>query len=406
MRNRYGIFIILLLFIVLGVGGSIITRFYSLDYLYNKFVKKEFVPNPRVSLNPEKEYLISLWYHPFLRTIKEGDAEKEFFRKVVKDINSEYPNITLKIRKLNFYDGHNQLVESLARGNPPDIYLNFTNDSLLHNYYQIPLEIYLNNDERSGFFTVDLEKGHLWGLPFLVQEQGWIANKKINGEQGFIDTINSLDKETLLLNYHDLTLLRQLLTLTGIEKLKIDDNGLSQESQQALKEVFNWLHYLKENQIFASSTTNMDEKILRMFFTSSPIVIGPINPWLDRYLYKHREKVYHKINMGNLIKVYTINVFRQRKYKGDDHTRAAVEVAKYIAKDHARELAPLLGLEPSYIEPVEKGQEVNTPDYKKLLEVTPEYRDYWDKVVIPVWFDFWEKGLTPEEVMYRLRQGV
>ncbi len=399
MKRKYGIFIIILLFLILGTGASIVSRFYSLDYLYNLLIKREFSINPKAEMLPEKTYMVRVWYQPFFRTTDEEGMEKEFFQRVLGDLHQRYPNIKLKVRELNFLNGREALMESLLEGNPPDIYFNLSNDGLIDPEYQISIEPYLTPEEKPGFYTVDWSKGDLWGWPLLVQEQCWIANEKILGidEVGdFVTLINNLDQETLLLNYYDPVLLKQLLSLSGLDKLQIENGKLGENSYQALKEVFSWVFFLQEEQAFNMSVMNMDDSFLRGFFTDTPLIIGPVNPWLENFLMYKAEgrENYIRINIQNLVQVYTLSIFYQKEYLGDDHTRAVMETARVISRDHSKYLAEKIGLEPAY-----RNTDMDSIQYRKILEVTPEVQEYWKDIIIPAWLEFWEKGLTPEEVM-------
>ncbi|MDI3548646.1 MAG: hypothetical protein PWR10_2298 [Halanaerobiales bacterium] len=407
MKKRYGILIIIFIFLIAGLSVSIINRFYSLDYLYKLLIKKEFTINPRAAISPEKEYLVNIWYYPFFRTIAaEEGREKEFFQEVFIDLHNKYPNLRLKIRKLDFLEGHKELLEALERGNPPDIYLNFSNDSLIDPEWQIPVEPYLTDQEKAGFYTVDWGKidreNHFWGWPFLVYKQVWMANGRIPGHRGFIDKINHLEKESLALNYPDLTLLLQLLSLKGLERIQVKDGRLTEESYRKLYEVFQWMHKLRKEQIFSLATTNMEDYFLKEFLENKPVVIGPVNLWLERFLLKKGKGNFNQIYLDGLVQVYTLSIFHQKKYQGDDHSRAVMEVARLMTEKHAGRLARELGLEEPYIDYRDGNNRPDLTGVKRMLQITPDVREYWEEVITPAWLDFWQKGLTPEEVMNKL----
>ncbi|MFY9393686.1 MAG: hypothetical protein WAP36_03195, partial [Halanaerobiales bacterium] len=115
------------------------------------------------------------------------------------------------------------------------------------------------------------------------------------------------------------------------------------------------------------------------------------------------------IYLDNLVKTYVLNVFRQRDYRGDDHSRAVMEVARIISQKTAGSLAGDLGLTKAYLngEGLKAGAEMRAgeeliPGVKELLLIQPGERAYWEEVVWPAWLDFWEQDLSPEEVLKRL----
>ncbi len=410
MKRKYGILIIIMLFLLSGLVVSLINRYYTFDYLFNFLIKREFAINPKIKVNPEKKYQVRIWHTPFYRTINNKD-EKEFFREVFKNLQKAYPNIVIIVRETSFLNGYKELLKAIEDGNPPDIYLNFTNDSLINSQWQISVDPYISELEKEGFYTVEWEKinanNHLWGWPFLVQEQGWVSNESlpIDGNRNFLEYLTTFDKEFLLLNYPDLTLLRQLITLNGLERIVLKGNKMNMDTKNSLKEVFNLAHSLRRKQVFANPSTEMESSFLKSLFEEKPIMIGPVNPYLEYFL-MNKNSEFYKVPIENLIQVFTLSVFRQRKYKGDDHSRAVMEVARIISKEQTVQLAEELGLKPAY-QANETGQQIGNnsqatlPVTNKLLEVYPGEREYWEENIVKSWLDFWEKGLTPEEVMSR-----
>src|SRR5690554_569787 len=228
MKKKYGILVIVLIFFLAGFVVKLINRFYSFDYLYNTLIKREFAANPRVEVDIAKDYQIRIWYYPFYRTIKEKD-EKEFFREVLQGIRKNYPGIGFKVRELSFANGYQELLAAVQGGEAPDIYFNFSNDTNINSRWQIPVDPYISEEERMGFYTVnwrEIDAGkRLWGWPFLIQEQGWIKNGRTEKESCLnkIAELENIEQESLIFNYYDLTLLRQLFTLHGVECLALDN---------------------------------------------------------------------------------------------------------------------------------------------------------------------------------------
>ncbi|HLV09861.1 MAG TPA: hypothetical protein VKY40_06610 [Halanaerobiales bacterium] len=393
MKKKYGILVIVLIFFLAGFVVKLINRFYSFDYLYNTLIKREFAANPRVEVDIAKDYQIRIWYYPFYRTIKEKD-EKEFFREVLQGIRKNYPGIGFKVRELSFANGYQELLAAVQGGKAPDIYFNFSNDTNIDSRWQIPVDPYISEEERMGFHTVDwreIDAGkRLWGWPFLVQEQGWIKNgrtEKVSYLNKIAD-LESIEKKGLIFNYYDLTLLKQLLALYGVERLIVDNGRADEETINILEKVFELCHQMRGRGIFAVSPDEMPGYFLKYPFENGAAMLGPVNPYMEYFL-MNRNDDFHKIRVGNLIQVFTINIFRQKRYKGDDHSRAVMEVARAISQEYAEKMAGEIGIKPAYSK--------TDSNYRKILEIYPEEREYWDRVITPTWLSFWEKDLSPEE---------
>lgn len=202
-----------------------------------------------------------------------AQGEKSYFQEIARGIQEKYPNIQLKIRELNFLDGHQELLESIKKGEPPDIYWNISGDSLLDQELQLPVDPYIT-EQQEGFFTVNWEEinrdNHLWALPFLIQEQYWVINEDDNvfqASSGFIKSISALDTARLALNTADETLLRQLLTLKGLKEISLEGGDVDEDTYKTLKEVYEIMHSMREKGVFVSSSKNIDDDFLKNFFS-------------------------------------------------------------------------------------------------------------------------------------------
>lgn len=402
MRNKYGLLIIILIFLLAGLGLNILNKFYTVGYINDLLFKREFAVNPRVEIDPEKKYIVRIWYYPFYRTTDMAEREKSYFQEIARGTQETYPNIQLKIRKLDFLDGYQELLESIKRGEPPDIYLNISGDSLLDKELQLPVDPYIT-DQQEGFFTLNWEEinrhNHLWALPFLIQEQYWLINDNGNvfqSSNGFIESICALDTVKLALNTADETLLRQLLTLKGLKGISLEGRGVDEDTYKTLKEVYELMHSMREKGVLVSLNKKMDSNFLKDFFSKKSVLIGPVNPYLACFLSGNINC--HRVMLDNLIKEYSLTIFRQKDYQGHDHSKAVMMTALHMAISGAEKITEILPLETAY-----QRDSAEKREYVKLLEINPEDREYWREVILPAWQDFWEKDLSPVEVMEKIK---
>lgn len=402
MRNKYGLLIIILIFLLAGLGLNILNKFYTVGYIYDLLFKREFAVNPRVEIDPEKKYTVRIWYYPIYRTTKMAQGEKSYFQEIARGIQEKYPNIQLKIRELNFLDGHQELLESIKKGEPPDIYWNISGDSLLDQELQLPVDPYIT-EQQEGFFTVNWEEinrdNHLWALPFLIQEQYWVTNEDDNvfqASSGFIKSISALDTARLALNTADETLLRQLLTLKGLKEISLEGGDVDEDTYKTLKEVYEIMHSMREKGVFVSSSKNIDDDFLKNFFSKKPVLIGPVNPYLACFLSENTNG--HRVMLDNLIKEYSLTILRQKDYQGHDHSKAVMLTALHMVTSGTEMITEILPLKAAY-----QRDSAEKREYVKLLEISPEDREYWRGVILPAWQDFWQNDLLPVEVMDKIK---
>jgi len=389
-----------IIFIFVGFGLTIVNQYYPLDYLYSTYILREFDINPRVEIKPERKYEISIWYYPFFRTLEEYQGKEKFFLKnALNEIKKEYPNFRFELTEVNFLEARDKLNKAIQEGYPPDIFLNLSGESLKNLKLQVPVEDYLNQEEKEKFYTFNENISKLWNWPFLVHEQKWLVNEDISNTKGdnFFALIEELPDKSLALNYKDETLLRQLLTLKKVENLKVEDGDLVEDTYEKLKEIFNYFHQLRKQNKFAASPFNMDEIFLKLFYEQKPVVSGPINPWLENLLDNEQRFDLYEIQLNNLVKVYDISIFRQEAYPGDDHVKAVMETGKFLAKDYSQIPAKILDLKKPYNNKSNGKQQITT-----IMEISSDGKEYWAEKIIPLWEKFWEQGLTPEETIKRI----
>jgi hypothetical protein len=406
MSINYKFIVFIILLLILGLLIGLLNTFYSYKYLYNLITGKDFPINPKVKVNPDKEYLIDIWYYPFYRTIPEKQGkEMEFIQKVLDRIIEYYPYVRFQTREIDFLNGKENLENALNCGTPPDIFFNFSNDSLLSKKWQVPVEAYISNYEKKGFYTVDWSningKNHLWGWPFLTVQEKWLSNYKytnrINNSRDIFNFLKGNSKGNILINYYDSSLLRSLLYLEGIYDFHIRDEKVESEIAEALRGIFIDLDKLRKDGIISEKHDSMIKSFL---FNNA--IIGPVNPWLERRILDLSKKEIKWFNPGNLIKVYSLNIFRQKNYKGDDHVKVVMEVARLMTEIFALDIANNLGISPAY--KIEEDINIEIK-YKKLPELEPEERDYFEDNIFSLWIDFWEKDLKVDNIINKMKKN-
>jgi hypothetical protein len=410
LGKKYGVLIFVLILLVAGTGISVLNYFYPFEIINNFLFRQNYSLDPDVELNPEKKYVVTLWYPPFYRTIPKNDGDKQIMELIKDGVEKVYPNIQLKLREIGFADIKGVIERSFEEGNPPDIYFNTENNIRLNSEYQVPVERYLVDEELPGFYTVNWEEikrrnQHLWGWPFLVQKQGWLSNFNINNEGEVshlfhLNNILQMNKAGIILNYYDDTLLRQLFAIEGIHILPVGRTGLTNSFYTTFKNILYWSDTIKNKYQITSKKT---EKMIKLFLSKEKIALGPANIWLEYYL-KSKDKSYTKLKINGQIRYYSLNIFYQKNNKESDEVKASMEVGKYITKEFSQKVADILQVSPGYRNGFDKGNYVSETSHQ-IMQIPVDRNQIWRKKVWPAWIAFWEEGLTPEEVIKKIRNN-
>ncbi|MFW5986105.1 MAG: hypothetical protein ACOCQH_01965 [Halanaerobiales bacterium] len=391
MKKR--LLIIFLISLLLGTGGAFIKKLYitPLTRLYYSWFTSSQYIDPAAEINLAKNYPIDIWYYPFLRTV-ENEGEIKFFQQIEEELKQNYPGINFRLKKISFLKGHEKLLETLENGNPPDIYFNFGCDSYLDEQFQLPVQNYMQErDEDYNTLLAALKlDNNIWGWPFFCYFYHWPGAEKTLF-QNFWQDLLKLPPKSLNLNYYDPLLLRQLLTLKGVSIIRLEENTVPEEVQNVLREIFEFMEEMRSNEIIQTDITTLIRDYLE-----KDMVVGPVNPWLNYYLQTQDEEM-EMNNFPNLMTIFTLNVFQQQCYKGDDHTAAVMKTAERIAFSLHIDLKEKFR---SYsVSEDITGIMRNTG---QLLTVTPQASECWQQEILPAWYAFWEEELTTEEVMSRI----
>lgn len=366
----------MVLLIVIGTG--------ALTFYFNYEGQEDLKIDPKVQLDSEKEYEITYWDYPLF--IGQEKEYEDFLKRAISEFNDMYPNIKVNYKLLSFIEGRDRLKNSLKAGNPPDIYHGILGSKLMSEELQIPVSIFFKQGEepeRDKYNKVGLKaftyNQRVWGLPNWTKPQVWAGNQKLfsktnltvdqiekNGWtwgdfQQTASKIADLDKNTsIIFNPYNPKLFYQLLSANGKDRLITPEGNLAFTSDD-LKQAFKFLDDLRSNEVFPREPEEMNKKMLPNFWQQKTGVIAPVNMWLLNNLYqKNKERSNVKLTLLPLptknleakkvpVDVTGLLLFRQQEYKGDDHTKAAYEFAKFLNQQKNLFIAKKLKVLPAYL---------------------------------------------------------
>ncbi len=396
MQKKYGLYVFLILFFIAGTGIGILNYFYPFSFINNILFKYNYSLDPSVEIDPEKNYEIEFWYPPIFRTIPsiyEEEQAKELekrMKNIKMKIKDDYPNIDLKLVEVSFLEWKDKLNESFDTGNPPDILFSIDYDHYLNEKYQIPVERYIQKNERKNYFTIDwkdIEKrgGHLWIIPVSYQEQAWLSHDGFTFKKSEIDKFISYENFSegkIAFYYESELLLRQLFNFKRSNSAYNSNEGLTANSVDNLNYIFNWLKSLQNEGIIFDNQSNA----ISSFQKGEVEVLAPVNPWLEYYMQNKITKV-EKIMLKNQIRTLGLNIFQNKKETNSYRVKAVMETAKIIAEELRDDLYNDLNLIPAF----QTQKESSTEQYVEIFQLSPGDDKRWEEV-ITLWRKFWENN--------------
>ncbi|TDX52306.1 ABC transporter substrate-binding protein [Orenia marismortui] len=414
---------------------------------------KTFTIDPEVEIDPNQEYQITYWDYPLF--IGQKDRYEEFLKKSIKEFNTLYPNIKVSYRLLSFVKGEDLLYQSLESGKPPDIYNNIYGSRLINEELQIPINLFwvpsskekeenIVKNDKDKYDNLALEaltyKEKIWGLPNWLLPQFWVGNKRVLkksnldinkiAQQGwtweeFKDYSLKLKEKdySIIFNPYNSDLFYQLLAANN--KNIVSNEGKLLLNQKILTNIFENLNKLKENKVFPQRVTKMNKRLLPDFWQGKAAIIAPINMWLLNNLYQKDSKV-SRVEMILLsipnssdykssLKVSSLLLFRQQAYKGDDHSKAVYEFAKFINQEKNQIISQRLKVLPAYLPLQEqwkrevklkeeiKDQLILTSNSSRITSLTSSknliLENKIKEIIDQNYKNFWLKNLTVDEIV-------
>jgi len=399
-KKHFIIFSVTLLFFLSGVSLSILNQYVPFDYLYRSYIKREFAINPQVEIREDKQYQITYWYYPIFKALPGGEElENEIKGLIDEKIRNSYPNFSIKFEELSFIDGRDKLREALQEGRGPDLYMNLSNDFLLDSEYQIPLNGFLTASERELFAKINpsYSGNNYWVWPFSIYKQQWVLNSKLDndGSKELYELLERKPDIKLALNFYDPLLLRQLLTLKGLEIFELEKDLSTAASMKVLDDVFSLIHDWRQRDLFIEDGIEIEYRFLKLFFEyQGKLIIGPLNFRLAERLKEISEdNQLTFFDLDNQIQLNNIVLFRQKKYQGDDHSKAVIETAREISRILASFSENYSELKGVFNEADQLSKE------GLLMGIEPEAYNYWKNDLQEIWLDFWKRGISPQQVV-------
>ncbi|WP_091350328.1 ABC transporter substrate-binding protein [Anaerobranca gottschalkii] len=427
--------------IIIGISIILVIVLLGSGYFYyelNRLDKRNY--NPKVEINPQKNYTIEIWDLKKPHMYISEEQQIQVWKKIVDEFKGQYPNIHLDIKLLS-YDEYLQSIEKgIKNKNMADIVIDWLGTPFIDLEMQIPVNKYLDLQQRFLSGTIDYvayNQKHL-AYPLIAIPNMLIGNLELLEEfediiqiaiegwslEEFVDFIKKVDNlgkyPVNVFDYRG-NFTRNLLVQGDITSITVN-NKLNWYGHTLIT-WFNELEKLKKEELIVYNRSWLAD-----FWKGKVAILAGAPHWVVTETIKRNEALdQNKIKgAGSTQRIQTIFLpypyivdhsqqygmkqvsavpFSQRTYKGEDHSKGVIEALQTIGPIYSLELAKVHGFIPAdktlikewsdnnglspYCNKVihlsaEKGKPVISRDFKDLkreleaLEKTQKILDdYW-----------------------------
>lgn len=319
----------------------------------------EVTIDPRAPINPERTYRLILWEENVVLS-GAGTTYRTFLEDRVEAFREVHPNVTVEFQLLSPGEAVNRLEGALASGQPPDVYGSLS-PRLFDRNYQVPVDAFLPRarDGEPHFLPAAWEAltadGQVWGWPRWIRFITWAGRRSLLAGTGldvdqaaqegwtFPQALASLAQAGggqmpgLLVHPQEPELVRSLMAAGG-HGLMLQEGSLAW-SQDAIEEVAAFLVAARQQTRMPRNLEAAARERVARFLQGRVGVITPVRPELAAHLLRTvpREELVllppprpegRPFHVPADLAAYL--VFRQTPYQGDDQTRLAMELARFL----------------------------------------------------------------------------
>lgn len=324
-------------------------------------------PAPRTidgeaQLDPEKIYIVEYWDAEPPQALDPLGQYRGLVEKMAAEFTTINPGIEVRIRWLKWVEAEDLLAQALREGNPPDLYGDWWGLARRDHVLQVPAQWLKEELLTAAGIGLTSHGGEIWAWPRWLWPMGLLS----------FETTLSLESEELLhwvenpLSWQELG---DWLAARGLH-LEVNDweaeftsqalraasgAGWGQWGGQELSQVFGGLSYLVENKLVKEGADYLAAKENNSLLGGgAPAMLT----WLAAEYPQEKIVLLPLPSAGPVahIPVSGTNLlqFRQLRYKGDEHCRAAAMAAEYLARAQGQ-LAKQYWAISAWVEPLPQG---------------------------------------------------
>ncbi len=328
--------------------------------------------DPQAPIDPGRQYHLVVWDYRLPFTSPSGAAFGDATAEAIQRFERRYPNVSVDLHLLDPGSGPVELAQALAAGYPPDVYCSPFGPSAFGSNLQVPVGLYLDDDVWSRYHPVAWQavevNGTVWSWPRWLLLWPWLGNREALQAAGvdpdrvaregwtraeFLSVAKGIagggGAATALAAVSPAVALRDLLLpghLAAEPPPAADAYWLGAEPGAVVL----WLSGLREAGALEADGAGKNPGIVDSFTHGQSAVLVPASPWTITYLLETKPRPEpwqytlparealpslallpppHDDGQPSVVWVSaaTVSVFRQARYRGDDQTRLAAELA-------------------------------------------------------------------------------
>lgn len=334
--------------------------------------------DPRAPVDPGRKYHLTVWDYRLPFTSPAGAPFSACSEQAIHRFELRHPNVTVDLVLIDAADGPAKLAEALAAGYPPDVYCSPYGNPASGSDLQVPVGLYLDYDAWARYHPVAWQAakvgGTVWAWPRWLVLWPWVGNEDLLTRAGVDTSLVAREgwtreeftamsgrlasagghgaRTSTLAASCPAMVLRDLLFaghLAAPEPPAPDTYWLGAEAGA----VVSWLAGLREAGGLEPDGSGTNPGILDSFIHGRSAVLASPSPWTTDFLLEFsprpepwqfslpaRDKEPplvllpppHRAGEPTVtwVSAATVSVFRQARYKGDDNTHLAVELAREL----------------------------------------------------------------------------
>ena len=351
--------------------------------------------------------VITVWTYPHYGEKKEIGQEsyETHLKELIAEFEEDNPTIKVDYEILSWAEGEKKFDVALNSGNPPDIFFSVMQPKYVHTGLAVPLNEYLDDEDFEDIeefainnFTID---DQLWAISQWVSIHTWGGNRKLLEEadadiakiqkdgwtwQEFYDIAEKIAGEKDGKEIYGFVTpgnsetFGHLMRNNGVLS-PVSEDGIFNWTDEKPLETLMLYKKMMDNDVMPKQTAGIDEqKMIDMFEAGEVGIYGRTGPYQVRFNDNRNEEIdLGKIEAEKIDFVLLpfphnegekevatgggggLWLFKQKKYKGDEHTENAAKVLKHLSGTKSSITAATM-----FIPPARKsGQEM----YADLLQL-------------------------------------
>lgn len=337
----------------------------------------QFRLNPNAKMKSDEAYSLTFWVER--PNLPDTTAWQQGLEQALAEFSLLYPNVQVTLSHLSPDNVNERMNNALADGTPPDLFFSANTPAAGLGELQLPLGRFVDKNERliwpdalwNQLLSAD---GQVYSLPVAAYPRVFMVNASLLPEaEAGVEQIrqNGWSWSDLILLAEGATagqvkgfvpistgeaLLQNMAASIG-KPSPYDQNGnLAWAREDLVSLAETWLRLERSGGV-AAKGSGMDANCLNLYLNQKAAIIGPLNHRLAAWLW---QKADEKGIQSSLVPVPSVGedgsadisvlglaLLRQEEYQGDRHTRAAAELAQFLAPRLGNLLSDLTGALPA-----------------------------------------------------------